>query len=51
MHVPREPIRRNVPERGSVRVRAMADDLAFRILIIVIGLAPVVLTVTALFIK
>ena len=29
----------------------MADDLAYRIFIIVIGLAPVVLTVGAVFIK
>jgi hypothetical protein len=29
----------------------MADDLAYRIFIIVIGLAPVVLTAAAVFIK
>jgi hypothetical protein len=50
-HVSWEAIRRTVPERGRVRVRAMADDLAYRIFIIVIGLAPVVLTAGAVFIK
>jgi hypothetical protein len=51
LHVPWEAIRRMVPERGRVRVRATADDLAHRIFIIVIGLAPVVLTAGAVFIK
>jgi hypothetical protein len=39
-----EAIRRKVPERGRVRGAYHGkSDLAFRILIIVIGLAPVVL--------
>ena len=49
--MPQEAIGCTVPECGVVGVRAMADDLAYRIVIIVIGLAPVVLTAVAVFIR
>ena len=50
LHMPSGRCRRKVPDIGS-GVRAMADDLVYRVCVIVAGLIPVGLIAAAVFMQ